>query len=92
MTKKTYIVSWEVELTAAGPISAALAAQEIQRDPKNSATVFEVSSEDGVTKVDTSTLPKGRFRDSACWKCKDGANPCVEKDPTRCSYPHPRND
>lgn len=33
----------------------------------------------------------GIFRDHNCWKCKNGALPCVEGR-NGCSYPHARND
>lgn len=32
------------------------------------------------------------FRDHRCWKCRDGALPCVEGGVNRCGYPHARND
>lgn len=34
----------------------------------------------------------GIFRDHNCWKCKDGAEPCVKSNPRQCEYPHARND
>ena len=34
----------------------------------------------------------GIFRDHSCWKCRDGAKPCVNGSPSRCDYPHARND
>lgn len=34
----------------------------------------------------------GIFRDHRCWKCDDGARPCVAGVPTRCEYPRARND
>jgi len=34
----------------------------------------------------------GIFRDHNCWKCKDGAEPCVKGNPRQCEYPHARND
>lgn len=27
-----------------------------------------------------------------CWKCGDGARPCVAGNPRQCEYPHARND
>src|ERR1700689_3122659 len=34
----------------------------------------------------------GIFRDHSCWKCRDGARPCVNGSPSRCNFPHARND
>jgi hypothetical protein len=34
----------------------------------------------------------GIFRDHSCWKCQDGKKACVRGTPTRCEYPHARND
>lgn len=34
----------------------------------------------------------GIFRDHNCWKCQDGAKPCVRGGTHRCEYPHARND
>lgn len=34
----------------------------------------------------------GIFRDHNCWKCRNGALPCVNPHPGRCDYPHARND
>jgi hypothetical protein len=36
----------------------------------------------------------GIFRDHSCWKCNDGAKPCVRKDghSRLCEYPYARND
>lgn len=27
-----------------------------------------------------------------CWKCQDGKKPCANGNPSRCEYPHARND
>ena len=37
---------------------------------------------------------EGIFRDHSCWKCNDGAKPCIRKDGHShlCEYPHARND
>lgn len=32
------------------------------------------------------------FRDHSCWKCSDGATPCVSGNSRQCEYPHARND
>lgn len=32
------------------------------------------------------------FRDHNCWRCDDGAKPCVQGHPRQCEYPHARND
>lgn len=32
------------------------------------------------------------FRHHNCWRCDNGAKPCVEHDYNRCSYPQARND
>lgn len=34
----------------------------------------------------------GIFATHNCWKCSDGAKPCVQGGPHRCEYPHARND
>lgn len=34
----------------------------------------------------------GIFRNHNCWKCNDGAKPCVQGGPHRCDYPHARNE
>lgn len=34
----------------------------------------------------------GLFRYHRCWKCNDGAQPCVQGQPSRCEYPKARND
>ena len=34
----------------------------------------------------------GIFRDHNCWKCSDGAKPCVRGATSRCEFPHARND
>jgi hypothetical protein len=36
--------------------------------------------------------PHPIFRDHSCWRCKDGAEPCVRGGPHLCEYPHARND
>ncbi len=43
----TYIVTWRIEIDATTPRDAAKQALEIQRDPFSSATVFDVTDEDG---------------------------------------------
>lgn len=35
---------------------------------------------------------EGIFRDHNCWKCNSGEKPCVVGNPSRCEYPHARND
>jgi hypothetical protein len=35
---------------------------------------------------------EGVFRDHNCWKCKDGAAPCVAGNPRQCEFLHARND
>ena len=35
---------------------------------------------------------EGVFRDHNCWRCKDGAEPCVVGNPRRCEYLRARND
>jgi hypothetical protein len=32
------------------------------------------------------------FRDHNCSRCSDGEKPCKNGDPSRCDYPHARND
>ena len=32
------------------------------------------------------------FRDHNCWKCREGEKPCVAGNPSRCEYPHARNE
>lgn len=44
-----YLVQWEIELSAESPEDAAAKALEIQRDPDSTATVFDVTNEDGKT-------------------------------------------
>jgi hypothetical protein len=34
----------------------------------------------------------GMFRDHRCWRCNDGALPCVQGHPRQCEYPRARND
>jgi len=34
----------------------------------------------------------GMFRDHNCWRCRDGRDRCVQRDPKQCEYPHARND
>lgn len=43
-----YQVCWDIELDADDPLSAAIQALEIHRDPDSTATVFLVIGEDGV--------------------------------------------
>jgi hypothetical protein len=38
------------------------------------------------------TQPLGIFHLHRCWKCQDGAKPCVNGSPNRCEYPHAIND
>lgn len=33
-----------------------------------------------------------RFRDHNCARCHNGSRACVEGNPSRCSWPHARND
>lgn len=40
----------------------------------------------------TDNTKTGIFRDHSCWKCNDGARPCVQSRPGLCEYPHARND
>ncbi len=35
---------------------------------------------------------EGMFQTHNCWKCNDGAKPCVAGSPLQCEYPHARND
>lgn len=35
---------------------------------------------------------EGIFRYHNCWKCQDGKKACVNGAPSRCEYPHARND
>ena len=52
-----YLVTWEIDLTAADPIDAARQAYEIQRDWDSTATVFTVAGDDGsVVEVDVLKL------------------------------------
>jgi len=54
---KTFSVSWNIDIDAETPEQAARIALEIQRDPVGTATVFEVSDDDGVLgEFDTSEL------------------------------------
>lgn len=32
------------------------------------------------------------FVNHNCWKCREGERPCVAGSPSRCEYPHARND
>ncbi|MFA7308374.1 MAG: hypothetical protein WC026_17085 [Hyphomicrobium sp.] len=34
----------------------------------------------------------GIFRDHNCYRCDSGKKPCVVGNPSRCEYPHARND
>jgi hypothetical protein len=34
----------------------------------------------------------GIFRDHNCYRCRDGAKPCVNGNPRQCEFPHARND
>lgn len=34
----------------------------------------------------------GMFVLHRCWKCGDGARPCVVGNPRQCEYPHARDD
>ncbi len=33
----------------------------------------------------------GIFAYHNCWRCKDGAKPCVQGHPHQCEYPHARD-
>lgn len=44
---KTYLVSWFIHVEAESPLDAAKLAQEIQRDPDSTATVFKVEEQNG---------------------------------------------
>ena len=35
---------------------------------------------------------EGIFRYHNCYKCQSGKKPCVNGNPSRCDYPHARND
>lgn len=35
---------------------------------------------------------EGIFRYHNCWKCQSGKKACVNGSPSRCDYPHARND
>lgn len=35
---------------------------------------------------------EGMFVLHNCWRCQNGAKPCVKSDPRQCEYPHARND
>jgi len=79
----------------------------LSRSPKKAApsdTMFDIMLEDYKKALDAgraifTELPAdapsqrdGIFRDHSCWKCKDGKEPCVVGNPSRCEYPHARND
>lgn len=58
-------VVWEIELDAVDPRSAALKARAIQRNPESTATVLDVTSEDGQTvrvDLDEEEVPDGQVR------------------------------
>lgn len=48
---KNYYVEWSINVTADSPEHAARLAQEIQRDPTSSATVFEVIENDNDERI-----------------------------------------
>lgn len=59
---KTYLVNWQIEVDAESAEQAARAAQVIQRDPRSTATVFDVvEDKDGMylnqTEVDLVNTP-----------------------------------
>lgn len=49
---REYRVSWEIELSATDPASAARQAREVQLDPACRATVFTVHGDKGVEQID----------------------------------------
>jgi hypothetical protein len=55
-------------------------------------TLFERMSEKQRDGRDPDPTKEGIFRAHSCWKCQDGAKPCVQGSPNRCEYPHARND
>jgi hypothetical protein len=63
----TYRVTWEIDINADSPRDAACKAQEIQRRPDSTATVFEVERPDGsVVTVDLARpVPRPRLRPRA---------------------------
>ena len=42
MKDETYLTTWEIEIDASSPESAALIAREYQEDPQTLATIFRV--------------------------------------------------
>ena len=49
---KSYRVTWNIDIEADTPEDAARQAREIQLDPTSMATVFDVASHDGTTRID----------------------------------------
>jgi hypothetical protein len=35
---------------------------------------------------------QGMFRYHRCWRCQDGAKPCVQGNPRQCEFPRAKND
>lgn len=56
----TYLVQWEIDISAGTPEEAARRALEIQRDPNSIATVFNVWGENGEETVDITELDAER--------------------------------
>lgn len=55
-SRKSYRVSWEIDLDAANPREAAQEALRIMRDPKSIATVFYVIESDSDANTKTATI------------------------------------
>lgn len=51
-----------------------------------------VTHKSGLDPRDPDPSRPGIFRDHNCWKCRDGAKPCIVGNPHRCEFPHARND
>ena len=49
-------------------------------------------NEDKPDPRDPDPTKEGFFRYHNCWRCHDGAKPCVQANPRTCDYPHARND
>lgn len=47
MKPQTYRVEWSIDIDACSPAEAARKALEIQRDPHSTATVFDLTDENG---------------------------------------------
>lgn len=55
----SYVVTWAIDIEADSAYDAAKQAQDIQVDPESTATIFHVTSGDGLTAtVNLETLPK----------------------------------